>query len=240
MTAHSEGKSSFRFDGRSFVGVVLFPKKPFDDWLSALDGWMSRSWIFTSRPIILDFVKATPTKTDVTELLSRLQARALRIVAVDGVDQSWVAGLPGQRAGDGDADATPKATETGDAFALPEADGRNMSHSAKPTSLLIDRRVRSGEVICYPDGDVTVLGSVSSGAEVIAGGSIHVYGTLRGRAIAGNDNNSGARLFCRCFEPELVAINGLYCTADEVDPALLAQPVHAWLEGNTINMSVID
>jgi septum site-determining protein MinC len=240
VTAQSDGKSSFRFDGQSFVGVVLFPKKPFDDWLDALDGWMSRSWIFTSRPIILDFAKTTPAKTDVTELLGRLQARALRIVAVDGVDQSWVAGLSAQSPRNGSVGATSATLESGSAFSLPPADAQDMPHSGKPASLLIERRVRSGEIICYPDGDVTVLGSVSSGAEVIAGGSIHVYGTLRGRAIAGDGNNTSARLFCRRFEPELVAINGLYCTAEEVDPALLTQPVHAWLEGNTINMSIID
>ena len=61
------------------------------------------------------------------------------------------------------------------------------------------------------------MGSVASGAEVIAGGSIHVYGTLRGRAIAGLTGNSRARIFCRKLEAELLAIDGVYQTADDMD-----------------------
>src|SRR3954453_23637042 len=60
--------------------------------------------------------------------------------------------------------------------------------------LVIDNSVRSGQVIDYPDGDVTVVGSVGSGAEIVAGGSIHVYGTLRGRALAGTAGGPSARI----------------------------------------------
>ena len=63
--------------------------------------------------------------------------------------------------------------------------------------MVIDTNVRSGQSVFFPDGDVVVLGSVSSGAEVIAGGSVHVYGTLRGRVMAGTSGNGGARIFCR-------------------------------------------
>jgi septum site-determining protein MinC len=61
---------------------------------------------------------------------------------------------------------------------------------------------------------VTVLGSVGSGAEIVAGGSIHVYGALRGRAMAGSSDNAAARIFCQKIEAELFAINGYYQTAD--------------------------
>ena len=65
---------------------------------------------------------------------------------------------------------------------------------------------------------MTVVGSVASGAEIVAGGSIHVYGTLRGRAIAGLLGNARARIFCRRLEAELLAIDGVYSTADEHGP----------------------
>jgi septum site-determining protein MinC len=117
---------------------------------------------------------------------------------------------------------------------------RSGQSPAGPAGLMIEQPVRSGQTIVYPEGDVTILGSIASAAEVIAGGSIHVYGALRGRAIAGNQDNPKARLFCRHFEPELIAINGLYCTAEEIDPSLLKQPVQAWLDGNTINMAVME
>ena len=90
--------------------------------------------------------------------------------------------------------------------------------------------MRSGQSIVFPDGDITVLGSVASGAEVIAGGSIHIYGALRGRAFAGLAGNRGARIFCNQVEAELLAIDGHYRIADEIEPSLRSQPIQAWLQ----------
>jgi len=70
--------------------------------------------------------------------------------------------------------------------------------------------VRSGQSVIFPEGDVTVLGSVGSGAEIVAGGSIHIYGTLRGRAMAGVNGNPAARIYCQKIEAELLAIDGYY------------------------------
>jgi septum site-determining protein MinC len=81
--------------------------------------------------------------------------------------------------------------------------------------------------VVFPSGDVTVIGSVASGAEVVAGGSIHIYGTLRGRAMACSTGNARARIFCRKIEAELLAIDGLYKTAD--DRCIAAQPASAGL-----------
>jgi septum site-determining protein MinC len=77
--------------------------------------------------------------------------------------------------------------------------------------------VRSGQSIFFPEGDVTIVGSVASGAEVVAGGSIHVYGTLRGRAMAGTAGNASARIFCSKLEAELIAIDGYYKTAEDME-----------------------
>ena len=87
---------------------------------------------------------------------------------------------------------------------------------------------------------MTVLGSVGSGAEVIAGGSIHIYGTLRGRAMAGTSGNRGARIFCRHLEAELLAIDGYYRTAEDVDPELRSKPIQAWLANETLFIAEID
>jgi septum site-determining protein MinC len=96
--------------------------------------------------------------------------------------------------------------------------------------------VRSGQSI-FSEGDVTVLGSVASGAEIVAGGSIHVYGALRGRAMAGSSGNATARIFCQKIEAELLAINGYYQTAEEIDVALRHRPAQAWLEGTTMKIT---
>ena len=101
-------------------------------------------------------------------------------------------------------------------------------------SLLIDEPVRSGQSVIFTEGDVTIVGSVASGAEIVAGGSIHVYGTLRGRAMAGSVGNASARIFCRKLEAELLAIDGLYKTAEDMEPQLRGQAVQLWLDGETI------
>jgi septum site-determining protein MinC len=88
--------------------------------------------------------------------------------------------------------------------------------------------------VIFPDGDVTVIGSVASGAEIIAGGSVHIYGSLRGRALAGSVGNSSARIFCRKLEAELLAIDGIYKTADDMAAELRGQAVQLWLEGDAI------
>jgi septum site-determining protein MinC len=91
-----------------------------------------------------------------------------------------------------------------------------------------------------PDGDVIILGSVASGAEVIASGSIHVYGALRGRALAGAYGNESARVFCRRFEAELIAVGGYYKVLEEIDSRLRQKPVQAWLSGNDLNIATLD
>src|SRR5436190_1781288 len=99
------------------------------------------------------------------------------------------------------------------------------------SALPLDKPVRSGQSVVFPDGDLTILGSVASGSEVVAGGSIHIYGALRGRAIAGSTGNSTARIFCNKLEAELIAIDGLYRTAEDMDPQYRSRPVPAGLEG---------
>jgi septum site-determining protein MinC len=110
----------------------------------------------------------------------------------------------------------------------------------RPVSLVVSESVRSGQSVVFREGDVTVIGSVSSGAEIIAGGSIHIYGTLRGRAFAGASGDPGARIFCRSLEAELLAINGLYRVADRLEQGLRGRPVQAWLEGKAIAMAPLE
>jgi septum site-determining protein MinC len=82
-----------------------------------------------------------------------------------------------------------------------------------------------------------VLGSVSSGAEIVAGGSIHVYGTLRGRAMAGVNGNSSARIYCQSIEAELIAIDGYYKTAEELDEEMRSKPAQARLDGKIMRIT---
>ncbi|KGO99257.1 septum site-determining protein MinC, partial [Novilysobacter defluvii] len=90
--------------------------------------------------------------------------------------------------------------------------------------------VRSGQQVYADNRDLTVLAGVSAGAEVIADGSVHIYGPLRGRALAGAQGNEQARIFCREFHAELVAIAGHYKVMDDLPAGLRGKAVQVWLE----------
>ena len=129
----------------------------------------------------------------------------------------------------------PPTVESAAPETSPVADivpGCEVPTTAPRPALMIDFSVRSGQTIEFPGGDVTVIGSVSSGAEIIAGGSIHVYGALRGRAIAGTSGDQNARIFCQDFDAELLCIDGRYRLADNVDRELRGRAVQARLEGS--------
>ena len=96
-------------------------------------------------------------------------------------------------------------------------------------SRLVTQPVRSGQQVHSP-GDLIVVAQVSPGAELLAEGNIHVYGRLRGRALAGLRGDQQARIFCHSLEAELVAIAGCYQIADEMDPAVRNQAVQISLE----------
>ncbi len=100
--------------------------------------------------------------------------------------------------------------------------------------------MRSGQSVVFAEGDVTIVGSVSSGAEVLAGGSIHVYGALRGRAIAGLRAGAGARIFCRKLEAELVGVDQLYRTAEHWGPALHGRSVQVMCDRGSLRLSAFD
>jgi len=100
--------------------------------------------------------------------------------------------------------------------------------------------VRSGQQVYAPGCDLSIVGTVGAAAEVIADGSIHVYGALRGRALAGAHGHATARIFCSRFHAELVAIAGCHQTLDDIPVHLRGQPVQVWLEGEQIMMSVLD
>ena len=100
--------------------------------------------------------------------------------------------------------------------------------------------VRSGQQLYAENCDLTVTATVGAGAEVIADGSIHIYGTLRGRALAGAQGNTAARIFCRDFHAELVAIAGHYKVLDDVPDNLRGKAVQVWLEQDQVKIAALD
>ncbi|GLQ79085.1 putative septum site-determining protein MinC [Mesorhizobium huakuii] len=106
-------------------------------------------------------------------------------------------------------------------------------------TLMIKAPIRSGQAIMHAHGDVIVLGSVASGSEIVAAGSIHVYGTLRGRASAGALGNTAARIFCRRNEAELLSVDGWYITAEEMEGVSRGKPVQAFLDGDGLRVETL-
>jgi septum site-determining protein MinC len=214
------------------MALVLAPEPPVENWLDALDAQISRSpSFFAGRPVVLDLAALPSEQPDVAGLLQRLNGRGIRIIGTEGAHPSWQ-GL--------EAWAPLSAGGTRPARAIDVPEERRTAQPQDSTSLLIDQPVRSGQSIVFEKGDVSIVGSVASGAEVIAGGSIHVYGTLRGRAIAGLTGNNRARIFCRRLEAELLAIDGVYQTADDMDTTLRGKPVQAWLAGEAMMLATLD
>ena len=216
------------------MAVVLMPDAPVEAWLEQLDAQLARSpKFFDGRAVMLDFAALAGHERAFLALVEELRRRGIRVVGVEGVDPN--------RFGD---DMPPvlgggrHVNITHDEPPPPEI------KQPEPTSLLVDRPVRSGQSVNFPAGDVTVIGSVASGSEIVAGGSIHIYGTLRGRAIAGllgpGQGASRPRIFCRRLEAELLAIDGVYRTAEEIDPALQGRAVQVWLDGDELAIAALD
>ncbi|MEM8744579.1 MAG: septum site-determining protein MinC [Pseudomonadota bacterium] len=212
---------------------MLTPQPPIEFWLTELDAWVQRSQgFFDGKPIVLDLSQVSLAKPEFITLIAELKRRNIPVVAVDGIDSSLL---------DPDLPPLMSSSRSSEMAKVPdivpvESQVPAEKHPTNLTSLVIDKPVRSGQSIVCKNGDVTVLGSIASGAEVIAGGSIHIYGTLLGRAMAGVAGNDQARIFCKNFNPELVAIDGTYATVEDAPSHLYGRPVQAWLEQDSLHL----
>jgi septum site-determining protein MinC len=239
-----DANSSIRFGIRSYIAFVLTPQAPTIEWLTQLDNWTRNSpGFFDGRPVVLDLSAVKLSPIGIRHLLSELAERGVRIIGLEAADDVELGpSLPPRLLGgrpvhnkQGAPDDASNHKQTATALeqqTVTASEEPTVTASEEPTSLLIEA-LRSGQTVVFPNGDVTVLGSVASGSEIVAGGSIHVYGTLRGRAMAGSQGNTRARIFCAKNEAELLAINGYYRTADELD-GIRSQPAQTWLENGVL------
>jgi septum site-determining protein MinC len=224
------------------LAFALSPEPPVADWLAELDKWTRNSaGFFAGKAVILDLAAVTLSESAILHLIDELAERGIRIMGLEGVDPSGLGPklppvLAGGRPGGEERAPDAKPAESAEPPLAPSAP----PPPQEPVSLMIESPIRSGQSVVFPHGEVTVLGSVASGAEIVAGGSIHVYGTLRGRAMAGSMGDSRARIFCIRNEAELLAIDGYYQTAENMDASLRGRPVQVWLEGAELNITNLD
>ena len=215
---------------RTVRAIVLAPQRPLANWLVQLDRSVQQTQIsFDGKAVLLDVSALQPKQGELKALLARLHKRNVPIMAVEGTGLTSLGpGMPPL------INATSQAS---DAEPVNVSDVPAKIPAPRAAARVIEGAVRSGQSITFPDGDLTIVGSVSSGTEVVAGGSIHIYGALRRRVVAGSTGNRHARVFCRELEAELLAIDGHYRTADDFAPDLLGRPVQAWLEGSAIKVA---
>jgi septum site-determining protein MinC len=218
-----------RMRGRSYVAFVFCPVVPIVGWLEEIDATLARSpGFFVGKPVVLDLSAVDLSQSAIAHLVTSLEQRDIRIPGIEGVDSTHL------------ATSMPPLLTGGRNCVVMQNEPKKPEAKPKPTSMLLESPVRSGQSVVFTEGDVTVLGSVGSGAEIVAGGSIHIYGTLRGRAMAGVNGNSTARIYCQKIEAELLAIDGYYQTAEEIDATLRNRPAQAFLEGDTMKISALN
>lgn len=99
---------------------------------------------------------------------------------------------------------------------------------------IVRQPVRGGQIVYAQQRDLVMLAAVNAGAEVIADGSVHVYGPLRGRALAGAHGDTEARIFCTSLEAELVSVAGHYLRAEEIPPKLRGKPAQVFLDSGQL------
>ncbi len=188
---------------------------------------------FRHAPLVIDLqaVERQAAELDfraIKELLQRLQlfTVGVRNVAPPVADKAVAAGLAVLKGGV----TKEKAEEKRGEIEPPVA-----TEVLRRRTRVVHQPVRSGQQIYAKGGDLIILSSVNVGAEVIADGNIHVYGSLRGRAFAGVAEDTEARIFAQSMEPELAAIAGNYQVFDEpVSAPLRGRPAQIYLEGEQL------
>jgi septum site-determining protein MinC len=196
-------------------------------------------------PIVigLDDLPMAPQDVDFARLVAELRAIEIMPIGTTGGSPEMkavaqAAGLPPLRTAGKEQDlpqGNPAPVPAAPAPVMPEpaASEPPPPGGTRPT-MVVDTSVRAGQRIWAQGADLIVTGTVNAGAEVIADGNLHVYGALRGRAIAGGADNTDARVFALNFDPELVSIAGYYAVREGLADAPIGKPVQVRLIGESM------
>jgi septum site-determining protein MinC len=230
--------------GRFLTAVVLPVAGAVDDaFYARLDALLRKSpHFFADAPLVLDVERAggLATQGDFLALLAHLRARKLTPIGIQNATagqsaEAAEAGLTTLPAGR----VTPLPSKPRPALAAAKAAAPAESAGQPAANKLITEPVRSGQRIVAEQGDLVVVASVGSGAELIAQGNVHVYGRLRGRALAGVNGDRTARIFCQSLEAELIAIAGLYKTSDKLGPDVTGKRVQVFLQDDSLRIEAL-
>jgi septum site-determining protein MinC len=173
---------------------------------------------FQDAPVVLDLKGADgfADSAEFTDAAALMREHTLALIGVQNAEPKQLLAATAA----GLASFAPSPAQSGRRPARPEAVAAPVPATppARPAARLVTTPVRSGTQIYARGTDLIVTASVSSGAELVADGNIHVYGPLRGRALAGASGDTAARIFCSRLEAELVSIAGNYLVSDQLPP----------------------
>lgn len=220
---------AFKLKGRLYTLTVLCvldaDENNFGAYLTEVIAKAPR--MFEKTPVILDFSEVQHDSIDLQRLCFQLRERGIIPVAVQGADASLQisATANGLALIGASSGSSSRACEGSSDFStMPSAgDDHNVVSGRESLpeayqSKMITTPIRSGQQIVAKGGELVVIASVGHGAELLSSGNIHVYGALRGRALAGIDGNKQARIFCNLLDAELVSIAGFYRLRDAIEP----------------------
>lgn len=234
----------FQVRGRFLTAVALkVAARPDAAFLDALDDHLRKTpQFFDDAPVVIDLsqIGSDVGTTDLTDLVAALRERDLAVFGVQNATAAQITAAEsvGLIALSGGREAPLRGTSRRRAEPKPvEAEAPVAAPAEKPAgSKLVTTPVRSGQTVVAEHGDLVVVGHVSSGAELVATGNVHVYGRLKGRAMAGANGDERARIFCRSLDAELLAIAGLYRTNENLDAGLRDGPVQVFLENGRLRI----
>jgi len=194
---------------------------------------------FAPIAISLDDLQVSPAEVDFAGLIAGLRGLEIMPIGVVGGTPAMrqaatAAGLSTLRLAGGTPAPAAEEAPAPAAEPAPVATPPDFRGSGR-NAMLVTQPVRSGSRIYAEGADLIIIGTVNPGAEVIADGNIHVYGALRGRAVAGANENPDARIFALNFDPELIAIAGFYAVREGLSGAPIGRAVQARLDGEALH-----
>jgi len=214
MTDNLLKSQAFKLKGRLFTFTIMqlleSEQAAFEQELTELVIKAPR--LFDNAPVVLDCSVIDPDKLDLQMVCKCLRERGMIPVAIQGgnpfVDMlAQVQGL-----------AVFHASSNHDRPVFDKANEPGSQAPIKIKTKFVNAPVRSGQQVVSKGGDLVIMAAVSHGAELLADGNIHVYGALRGRALAGIAGETDVRIFCQSLEAELLSIAGFYRLSDTFEP----------------------
>jgi len=231
MVNETVNSQAFKLKGRLYTLTVVHIINPDKDLFKeqVAKAVKSAPRLFEATPVVLDCCFLVDEDFDFSWTISCLKKHGMIPIAVQAMLPSHIAlaakiGLPvlsSSSNNDKDFNTEEKPKEVVKKF----------------ESRIHSNPVRSGQQIASPTGDLTITSSVSHGAELLAAGNIHVYGALRGRALAGITGNRDVRIFCQSLDAELVSIAGIYCLSEAI--RAINYPCQIFLQDERIQVAAL-